>query len=101
MKAIRASDETGQSWLVFEGDPGWEMARKLSLLGAAEVVLPRDSICSGALTDYHNSVILSTLDVSKPAIATLARRLIRLNDCLYVLRGGNHRTDRLLAEDTT
>ena len=102
MKPIGVSDETGQGWLVWEGDPVWSHVHQLSLLGAAYVVLPRDLIVNGSLelTDYSNSVTLSGLDVSKPAIATLARRLIRLQDCLYVLRGGHHRTPGLHPIDT-
>ena len=86
MKPIRVQDELGQYWLIFPGDPAWPIARALYLLGLREIVLLRYTIREGAYTEWHAPENMASWDVSKPVLATLLRRYVRLLDCQKVVR---------------
>ena len=50
-KAIEAQDERGTPWLVYEGDPAWEVVKKLKALEL--IALPRKTLMTGELVEVE------------------------------------------------
>lgn len=50
-KPIEVQDQRGIEWLVFEGDPAWELVKPFKHLSL--IVLPRESILTGELVDVE------------------------------------------------
>ena len=84
-----AHDHSGLTFLVFEGDPAWELCQKLLQRGVREIVLPRETLVTGRLVSVSTPSSLAKWNVSKPEIAEMLRRYVRLKDCEWYLRGSN------------
>lgn len=97
LKPLQVADESGQAWVVYEGDVGWGAARQLYLHGVRELVLPRTLLLNGTLTDVTIPSKLETVNaesVTNVALATLIRRYVRLADCVAYLRRGEDGSPR-------
>ena len=73
------TDEAGRSWLVQPGDPAAKALLALKRRGFQQVVLPVYTLMSGDPTAAGDE---DPLPSSNPA----ALRVLRMQDCLHVLR---------------
>lgn len=72
-KTQQLVDDTGQRWIVFDGDPAWNLCRALEGAGVTWIVLPVESIMQGEVADEVE------YDLSKP-------EHLRMRDCVEWLR---------------
>ena len=82
---LMATDDKGQVWWVFDGDPAWHLVHKLWSRGVREIVLPRRTFITGQVVDMVVPQNLASFNVSNEALAMLLRRYVRLRDCLAFL----------------
>lgn len=88
MRQVKAADELGKTWIVYEEDPGWAPFQQLQKLGLSEVVLPRDTFLSGSLPPPDSIEIPDVpADVCRmsPDVRDIVLRSIRLKDCVTFL----------------
>ena len=81
-KTIRSVDDIGRSWIIYEGDPAWEVCQSLDRAGVEWVVLPTMTLITGEVASYQ--------DIDKDAPLSPSR--IRMRDCLAWLQE-NYTTD--------
>ena len=84
-KAVVATDDKGQVWWVYDGDPAWHLVHKLWARGVREIVLPRGTFITGQVVGMVTPQNLASFNVSNEALAALLRRYVRLRDCLAFL----------------
>lgn len=82
LKPIRAEDEAGTPWLVFDTDPAWPFVYALKGRGVEYIVLPRSAMLHGTLGVLPSvPKSLPSVDISVPRMAQYLQRVVRLRDC--------------------
>ena len=84
LRLLEGEDESGRTWMVYEGDTAWPLCHALSRIGLKIIALPSRAYRTGMvpeLPDYG----LGAFDagaVKDEGLGALYRRLVRLSDCV-------------------
>ena len=88
-KPVDVEDQYGDSWIVYDEDPAWELVKPLvNKLGLTWIVLPRESLLTGVVEDVQPP-LFDNLPMPMPdSIKRVVLRNHRLYDCVTYLKGG-------------
>ncbi len=84
---VEVFDEYSERWIVFEDDPAAEMLKKLTKLGLELIVLPRETLVTGQLTEVAKPMSFKGLPLTD-SLKNVIIRAHRLYDCVQYLKDG-------------